>query len=105
MTTNRMIWFIESVETRHWKKYPHTGTANGLLLDWIACLTVSNHRTLLQQFITMELTNWSSLCENFDAELRHGVPDAPATGVFSHDTDSGNERWKMFHRRVVEHVR
>lgn len=53
----------------------------------------------------MELTGWNSLCEHFDTELRHGVPDAPATGVFSHDTESGNQRWKMFHRRVIEHVR
>ena len=53
----------------------------------------------------MELASWSSICEQFDTELRRGVSEAPATGVFHHDTDIGNDRWKVFHRRVVEHVR
>jgi len=41
--------------------------------------------------------------KNFEAELRVGTKENPATQVFS-KTDDGNKRWDDFKARVVEHV-
>ena len=42
---------------------------------------------------------------NYGVVLREGVPDCPATGVFSADEEIGREQWEDLRKRVIEHVR
>lgn len=60
-------------------------------------------RSLLKQYITSELMNWSNVAQEFEKELRQGSEENPCTEVFSNN-EEGNKRWDDFRKRIVEHV-
>ena len=41
---------------------------------------------------------------SYGVALREGVPDCPATGVFTADEELGREQWEDLRKRVIEHV-
>lgn len=60
------------------------------------------YKSLLKQYTTPELMNWSNVTRQFEKELRHGSPDNPCTEVFSNN-EEGKKCWEDFRKRVVEH--
>lgn len=47
---------------------------------------------------------WDKVRSLYEHELREGNNGSPCTNVFVH-SEAGEERWKDFANRVVEHVR
>ena len=68
--------------------------------------SVHNHlfREVLECFIKQELLEWSTFQSAFGALLREGLPDDPATDVFTPGSAKGDEHWEDFKKRVTEHV-
>ena len=60
---------------------------------------------MLECFKQRELLDWTTFQMNYGVVLREGVPDCPATGVFSADEELGREQWEDLRKRVIEHVR
>ena len=60
------------------------------------------YKTLLKMFNTCELIRWSFIIATYEAVLRRGTPESPATCAFSHDVE-GEKRWNDLKNRVVEH--
>jgi len=63
---------------------------------------IPRYYEIIKLFTTSELINWRSFNQSFEALLRNGVQDCVATTAFGFD-DSGNNRWKDFKNRIVEH--
>lgn len=63
---------------------------------------LTSYNDLLKLFNTAELINWSVLETQFQAVLRVGTSECPATAVFA-NTEAGDQRWKDLKNRVVEH--
>lgn len=63
---------------------------------------IPQYKDLINCFTTPEIMRWGHLCEIYENFLRHGVPEEPATDVFTVSED-GNKRWGNLKIRVVEH--
>lgn len=64
---------------------------------------VPQYKELLKMFTTAELIRWSYLAQTYEALLRSGTPQSPATSCLGHD-ENGEQRWKDLKNRAVEHV-
>ncbi|XP_074648032.1 26S proteasome non-ATPase regulatory subunit 12-like [Tubulanus polymorphus] len=64
---------------------------------------LSLYKDLLEKFSTSEVMRWKDICMQFEAELKFGSPNSPATGIFNTSTDEGKKRWDDLKIRVVEH--
>jgi len=60
------------------------------------------YKELLKMFITTELISWNHLCQSYEALMRAGTAECPATEALSRD-EAGEKRWKDLKNRVVEH--
>jgi len=60
------------------------------------------YKELLKMFITSELISWNHLCQSYEAVLRVGTAECPATDALAGD-EAGEKRWKDLKNRVVEH--
>ena len=63
---------------------------------------IAFYNDLLKLFNTAELIYWSVLENQFQAVLRAGTVECPATSVFD-NSPNGDQRWKDLKNRVVEH--
>lgn len=64
---------------------------------------IPEYRKLLKAFTTAELISWNFVVSQYESALRHGTPTCLATDVFQPNTDDGENRWKDFKSRIVEH--
>lgn len=58
----------------------------------------------MECFRRQELLNWDVFQASYATVLREGIPEEPATGMFTVGTDEGEKRWKDFEKKVIEHV-
>ena len=61
------------------------------------------YKALLEQFTAMELIDQARLATVYEAQLRKGSKESPATGVFDPSSPEGRKRWEDLKSRVVEH--
>ena len=48
--------------------------------------------------------NWDAVEEKYSSVLKEGTMEEPASGVFTLETEDGEERWQDLRKRVIEHV-
>ena len=68
-----------------------------ITFDGIVCSEV------LECFRRHELLEWTLFQTKYGLVLQEGVPDCPATDVFT-DSELGKEHWEDLRKRVIEHV-
>lgn len=64
---------------------------------------ISLFKSILKNFTTVELIDWTRFKELYEKELCEGSADNPATSVFNKTTEDGKKRWDDLKKRVVEH--
>ncbi|XP_057311225.1 26S proteasome non-ATPase regulatory subunit 12-like [Hydractinia symbiolongicarpus] len=64
---------------------------------------ISLFKSILKNFTTAELIDWTRFKEMYEKELCEGSADNPATNVFNKTTEDGKKRWDDLKKRVVEH--
>lgn len=63
---------------------------------------VVEYKDLLKLFSTPELIRWNFITQTYEAMLRRGSPQSPATSALGADA-AGQKRWSDLKARVVEH--
>ncbi|XP_043242131.1 26S proteasome non-ATPase regulatory subunit 12-like isoform X3 [Amphibalanus amphitrite] len=63
---------------------------------------IPTYKSFVELFVNAELIRWAALVQMYEAPLRKGSAESPATDVFS-DTEAGNKRWQQLKKRCVEH--